>query len=143
MNIFLDTSSLFKLYQNEVGTIELKLFLETKTIEKIFLSNITRVEFNSAIYKKFRKKEIYKNDVSEILNEFNIHVLKNYYTMIPINDELILEAKFLLGKYGEKGLRALDAIQFASAAKVKSEVSKFFTHDNLLQIFFKEEFKEI
>gem|GEM_PF-5425881 len=26
MNIFLDKSSLFKLYQNEVGTIELKLF---------------------------------------------------------------------------------------------------------------------
>ena len=61
MNIFLDTFSLFKLYQNEVGTIELKLFLETKTIEKIFLSNITRVEFNSDIYiKSFEKKKFIK-----------------------------------------------------------------------------------
>lgn len=49
MRIFLDTSSLFKLYHEEEGTQDLEnLFLTTK-ISRIYLSELAKVEFASTI----------------------------------------------------------------------------------------------
>ncbi|MEA3494513.1 MAG: type II toxin-antitoxin system VapC family toxin, partial [Bacteroidota bacterium] len=58
MKIFFDTSSLFKLYHTEEGTQELIYFFKTNSIDKIFLAEITRIEFCSAVWKKCRKNEI-------------------------------------------------------------------------------------
>ena len=58
MKIFLDTSSLFKLYHKESGTQELMDFFNKNTIEGIFLAELTEIEFSSVIWKKCRKKEI-------------------------------------------------------------------------------------
>ena len=58
MNIFLDTSSLFKLYHQEAGTEDLEdVFLKFK-ITRIYLSEISKVEFCSTVWKKVRLKEI-------------------------------------------------------------------------------------
>jgi PIN domain nuclease of toxin-antitoxin system len=54
VKIFLDTSSLIKLYYKEEGTSKLdKLFIEN-VITEIYISEITKTEFFSAIYKKLR-----------------------------------------------------------------------------------------
>ena len=53
MKIFLDTSSLFKLYHKESGTQELMDFFNKNTIEGIFLAELTEIEFSSVIWKKF------------------------------------------------------------------------------------------
>ncbi len=45
MNIFLDTSSLFKLYHREFDTPDLEHKLSSITITSIFLSEITKIEF--------------------------------------------------------------------------------------------------
>lgn len=58
MKIFLDTSSLFKLYHKETGTEELMHFLSVNSIEEIFLAEISRLEFCSTVWKKCRKQEI-------------------------------------------------------------------------------------
>ena len=58
MNIFLDTSSLFKLYHKEPGTKELMDFFNKNTIEVIYLAELTEIEFSSVIWKECRKKEI-------------------------------------------------------------------------------------
>jgi len=46
MKVFFDTSSLFKLYHNESGTQELMDFLNTNSIEEIYLAEIAKVEFS-------------------------------------------------------------------------------------------------
>ncbi len=59
MNIFLDTSSLLKLYHKEQGTEELLEFV-SENVENIYLSEIAKIEFNSAIWKKFEQKSLKK-----------------------------------------------------------------------------------
>ena len=58
MKIFLDTSSLIKLYHFESGTDYLDQIFEEYIISEIFLSDIAKVEFNSAIWKKVRTKDL-------------------------------------------------------------------------------------
>ncbi len=52
MKIFLDTSSLFKLYHREADTAELEDTLSKFAITSIYLSEITKVEFTSTVWKK-------------------------------------------------------------------------------------------
>jgi predicted nucleic acid-binding protein len=54
MKIFLDTSSLFKLYHKESGTQEIMDFFNENIIEGIFLADLTEIEFSSVIWKKCR-----------------------------------------------------------------------------------------
>jgi hypothetical protein len=49
MIIFLDTSSLFKLYHREADTAELELIFSTGKITNIYLSEISKIEFTSTI----------------------------------------------------------------------------------------------
>ena len=58
MKIFLDTSSLFKLCNQETGTEELESFFLKLKITHIYLSEISKLEFTSTIWKKVRTKEI-------------------------------------------------------------------------------------
>ena len=50
MKIFLDTTSLFKLYHREAGTAELEQNLSAIASTSIFLSEITKVEFTSTVW---------------------------------------------------------------------------------------------
>jgi len=52
MNVFFDTSSLFKLYHREIGTEELMRLFDEVGIEVIYLAEITKIEFSSAVWKK-------------------------------------------------------------------------------------------
>jgi PIN domain nuclease of toxin-antitoxin system len=49
MNLFFDTSSLFKLYHLEEGSKEIINFFNSNKIDSIYLSEITSVEFCSAV----------------------------------------------------------------------------------------------
>ena len=68
MKIFLDTSSLIKLYHTEIGTQELDHIFEEYKIDGIFLSEISKIEFNSAIWKKVRKRELKENEAKELID---------------------------------------------------------------------------
>lgn len=52
MNIFLDTSSLFKLYHREGGTKELENLFNELPISEVSLSEITKIEFSSTVWKR-------------------------------------------------------------------------------------------
>lgn len=112
MNIFLDTSTLFKLYHEESGTEELDKFFASHTIEKVYLSELAKLEFNSAASKKVRTKEITDQQADELIellnNDFNL------YTVIPLQKEVLNLSIQLLKKYRNEGLRTLDSIQLAS-----------------------------
>jgi PIN domain nuclease of toxin-antitoxin system len=70
MKIFLDTSSLFKLYHIEDGTDEIMDLIKNNSIEAIYLSEITKIEFDSVVWKKFRKQEVDETKVLKIIQNF-------------------------------------------------------------------------
>lgn len=130
MKVFLDTSSLIKLYHKENGTKELQsLFLESKIIQ-IFLSEITKVEFASTIWKKIRTKEVSLDNGILILNLFEEDLIN--YHFIMIDGLLIEQARKLMLSYGIEGLRTLDSIQLSTCVSLKNEVDLFLTSDKLL-----------
>ena len=130
MKVFLDTSSLIKLYHKENGTKELQsLFLESKIIQ-IFLSEITKVEFASTIWKKIRTKEVSLDNGILILNLFEEDLIN--YHFIMIDGLLIEQARKLMLSYGIEGLRTLDSIQLSTCVSLKNEVDLFITSDKLL-----------
>jgi predicted nucleic acid-binding protein len=130
MNVFFDTSSLFKLYHREIGTEELMSLFKDIGIETIFLAEITKLEFSSAVWKKCRKNEIDDGLATQLIAKFELDAVK--FTFIPESQLLRQKAKELIGKHWRKGLRTLDSIQLASALKVKSKIDLFLTSDNLL-----------
>jgi predicted nucleic acid-binding protein len=130
MNVFFDTSSLFKLYHRENGTEELMSLFNETGIEIIYLAEITKLEFNSVVWKKCRKNEIDEVVANKLIEKFDKDSVK--YNYIPEIQSLRLKAKELIGKHWKKGLRTLDSIQLASAWKVKNHIELFITSDNLL-----------
>ena len=131
MKIFLDTSSLIKLYHIEIGTDYLDKLLEDNSINEIFLSDIAKVEFTSAIWKKVRTKDLTEKEANSIIDSFE----KDYenYTFIDLDADIVILAKDLVFKYGLKGLRTLDSFQLASILKIKSKLSLAVTADDLLK----------
>jgi predicted nucleic acid-binding protein len=131
MKIFLDTSSLIKLYHDEIGTDFLDRIFEQYTIKEIYLSDIAKVEFASAIWKKVRTKELVVNEAEFVITAFRNDYDK--FTFIELDNELVFHAQDLVIKYGLKGLRTLDSFQLASILKEKSDLSFAITADDLLK----------
>lgn len=131
MKIFLDTSSLIKLYHSEVGTDILDKIFEDNVVEVIFLSDIAKVEFSSAIWKKVRTKDLTSDEATGIIDSFCDDY--NKFTFVDVDSELISIARDLISKYGLKGLRTLDSFQLASIIKVKTGLFFAVTADDLLK----------
>lgn len=134
MKVFLDTSSLFKLYHREEGTAELEEIFTLKRITGIYLSDIAKIEFSSTIWKKVRLKEISQQEAQTTMKLFQTDFEK--FSFIPVKNEIIEQASSLISKYGIQGLRTLDSIQLATAISLSKEASIFFTADNLLKSIF-------
>jgi len=137
MIAFLDTSSVLKLYHYESGTETLNAAL-SQGVEEIYLSELARLEFRSAIWKKTRTGEIDIEAANAVITCFQQDEIK--FQWIYLETDVIQQAEELLMKYGGTGLRTLDAIQLASALTLKKQQNvRFFTADKLLKSFFKQE----
>ena len=137
MNIYLDTSSLFKLYKSETGSGELEDLLSESELTGIILSEITTLEFFSAVFKRVRIKDISMEDAKQIIGLYENDI--NKYQFVPLNKTILNTAKGLIAKHGAAGLRTLDAVQLASAMEVKGAVNKYFTADKLMRGLFEKE----
>lgn len=137
MKIFLDTSSLFKLYKKEIGSGEIEKVLLDNNLTGIFLSEITKLEFLSAVFKRVRMKDLSIIEAKQIIEAFEDDTKK--YIIVPLNKTILDVARQLIWKYGENGLRTLDALQLSSAIEVRTLVSKYFSSDKLLQSLFQKE----
>ncbi len=133
MIIFLDTSSLFKLYQYEIGTDVLdKLFIENE-IDDIILSELSKIEFKSIVWKKIRMKEFSISEGNKFLEMFK----KDYsnYRFIEIKKDIIDLSLLMIEEFGHDGLRTLDSIQLATAYKHKNIIDLGISADKLLNSF--------
>ena len=69
MKAFLDTSSLIKLYHQEDGSDFVTEVL-SNDVEEIFLSELAVLEFQSALWKKIRGKEIPEKAALAVIKGF-------------------------------------------------------------------------
>lgn len=137
MNIFLDTSSLFKLYHREADTGKVEAIFSENPITSVFLSEIAKIEFASTIWKKVRMQEITELQAGDIIGSFEADFSK--YSFIQIDSMISHEAKNLITKYGKQGLRTLDSIQLSTSISLRDACQFFVTTDKLLLSFFKQE----
>ena len=136
LKLFLDTSSLLKLYHKEDGSEELlELVLGA---QEIYLSTLAKLEFRSALWRKVRTKEISKEACEEVIQIFEQDKQKYHWVL---QDQRIDEAaEGLLMKWGEYGLRSLDSIQLASAITLQFQSDCIFhTADKTLAKLFRKE----
>jgi uncharacterized protein len=131
MNIFLDTSSLIKLYHYEEGTDALDQILIKNTVTGIFLSELAKVEYDSAVWKVFRTQKLTHEEVESLISSFETDYPK--YNFVRLNTEIVDFSKLLIAKYGVEGLRTLDSLQLASVLKKRDELEYFITADKLLK----------
>ena len=136
MKTFLDSSSLIKLYHQEEGSDFVMKTLSDRTSE-IFLSELTILEFRSAIWKKMRENKIKKNTAIEVIKCFQSD--GDNFQWIMLQSDIVESASQLLMKYGNRGLRTLDSLQLASAVTLRDKECIFLTADKLLQTFFNDE----
>ena len=130
MKVFLDTSVIVKFYYNQEGSSRIENIFNNYLISELLISEISRVEFYSAVYKNVRTKSLSLKNAEDILNAFISDTTK--YTIIPITLHTINIAQDLIVKYGLNGLRAMDALQLASVKSVEKVVDLALSDDKTL-----------
>lgn len=123
MNIFLDTSVLVKFFHEETGTDLVTEWLNN-TSNTIWFLDLAKLEFISALHRRFRNKEINEPELSTALEAFDEQI--SCFNIEPIGQSVINEALLLLQQHGKtKGLRTLDALHLAAFLLI-SEKNWFF-----------------
>ena len=115
MIFFFDTSALVKRYLHEKGSVRARGLLQTS--EAIFYQTfITPLEMISAFYRRHREGRLSAEELSFLLRSYAVHS-RTDYLLVPYSESLIGLAGTLISRHP---LRALDAIQLASALEVRS-----------------------
>jgi uncharacterized protein len=112
MNLFFDTSALVKLYITEIGTekVEELIFDSNHTI---WLSELLKTEFYSALFRRYRTKELTSSQVQSAINGFKISIQQ--FHIQPLNSFVLKEAELFLETEGKNyPIRTLDALHFCS-----------------------------
>ncbi|MVN21952.1 type II toxin-antitoxin system VapC family toxin [Mucilaginibacter arboris] len=135
--VFLDTSSLVKLYHREDDTAIVETIFKEFAVKTVFLSELTKIEFTSTIWKKVRVQQIGELTAKEIIVNFESDISK--FTFIPIHTAIVEQARNLINRYGINGLRTLDSLQLSTAIYLKNQANLFVTSDKLLNSFFVNE----
>ncbi len=130
MKLFFDTSALVKYFHNEEGSKQIIELIENPDNE-IWVSNLAKVEFVSALHRKFRNKEIDIKQLNSALKGFDSEW--NHFNIQPLDDTVLSTADLLLRKNAEKHrLRTLDALHFASFSLLAENNWAFVVADKLL-----------
>ena len=126
---FLDTSALVKLYDGtEPDTRALRQRLEP--VSRIFLSDLSRVEFSSAFQRKVRRGDLPQQKADAVVSLFQQS--SSAYSWIALETAVLAHAAQLLKQQSANALRSLDAIQLACALTRASDNVLFFAHDTRL-----------
>ena len=131
---FCDTSAIVKLYHHEVGSEWMEaIFNDANAI--IVISELTHVEFYSAMLKKVRTGDITNEAKEEAIKNFEKYG-RDKFMLTLLESRIFKKAQKLLDKYGRNySLRTLDAIQLAACLHDKIDGIRFIGADvHLLKI---------
>ena len=138
MAYFFDSSAVIKIYHKETGTEKVDEIVDGSG--EIYISSLALIETIATLRRKVKERKLTLNRFSKLKSAFLYDVEKRY-TLIPIEDSLVVDALYLAEKYA---MKSLDSLQLASALKIKSveEEIIFVSADlQLLKFAQKENFK--
>ncbi len=137
MNIFCDTSSLIKKYILESGSDKFDNVINKA--DNVYISAITEIETISTFKRLLIENAITADDYDLLLNDFEIDF--QYYSVMPLNEQIIKNAIKLIDKYQ---LKTLDSIQLGTVIYLKDEIDSFVVCDEkLIKAALKEDIKII
>ena len=111
MNYYFDSSALTKLFSTELGSDKVKSIVEDGSAD-IWISDLVRVEIQSAILRKYRNNEFTERELEMILT--SIREQLDLFNQFIMSGEIVQEAEQLIATYGKTdGLRSLDALHIA------------------------------
>ena len=129
MKLFLDTSALIKAFHKEQGTETVVKLLSQENLS-VWISDLTRIEFKSALYRRFNNNQITEPDLQTSFNGFNEYL--NNISVEPLNSLTISEAENLFLKNYHYGLRTLDALQLSTFMLLSDNELIFVSADDKL-----------
>jgi len=130
MNLFFDTSALVKLFHQEEGS-EIVTKLITLQENEIWVLELVRVEFISALFRRFRNQEIAEQNLNTAITGFEEQL--DLFNIEPLGHAIIKEAETLIKKYGKiYGIRALDALQLGAFILISEKDWGFVSADDKL-----------
>jgi len=133
MNLFFDTSALIKFFHEETGTaIATDLITNPENI--ICVSDLIRLEFISALQRRYRNKEIDGRSLNEAISGFYEEYSR--FHVEPLGHGVLQEAEELLKRHGKTyGLRTLDALHLSTFILIKEDDWIFVaSDDNLIPV---------
>ncbi len=119
MNLFFDSSALVKLFHEEDGTAQVTEWVEDPA-NVIWILDLARLEFASALHRRFRNHEIEEQGLSAALMAFSEQVTS--FNVEPMRQSVVDEAEELLNQHGKvMGLRTLDALHLGAFLLISEE----------------------
>ena len=128
MNLYVDSSALIKYFHKEQGTEKVRELLNS-TNNEIWISELVIIEFYSALFRRFRNKEIDEEELETAIQGFEEYI--KIIIIEPLRPTIVKEAERLLKQYGKNyGLRTLDALQLGTFNLIAKEDWTFVGADN-------------
>ena len=111
--LYLDSSALFKRYQNEQGTAALntRLRKETKGLRSVFTSVLTYAEMHAVFARRVREKQLSADEAAVVQDEFDADWVLSIVP-IELGTGVLVFVRDLVKRLP---LRGADAIHLASA----------------------------
>lgn len=130
MKLFFDTSALIKYFHEEEGTSEVTALINSSDNE-IWISELARVEFLSALFRRARNREITDEQLTEAMSGFEEESAS--FNCEPFGHATIKEAETILRQHGKShGLRTLDALQLSAFSLIAEKDWYFVSADDNL-----------
>lgn len=105
--------------------------LITSPNNEIWILELVRIEFFSALFRRYRNKEINDKQLEEAITGFEEEI--NSFNIEPLRQSIIKEAETLLKKYGKiQGLRTLDALHIGAFSLIAEKEWYFVVADHNL-----------
>lgn len=111
MKYFIDTSSLVKIYHVEDGSSRvLEIYNSSNTIT---ISELSKIEYVSTIYRKYRENEISIETLNILIGKFQDDI-ESRYDILKLTSLVLEESIALIHKFAKQySLKTQDSLQFA------------------------------
>lgn len=130
MNLFFDTSALVKIFHKEIGS-ETVVELIGKSDSVLWMSELAKLEFVSALHRKLRMGEIAEHQLEEVLGIFGSE--QKRFRIEPLGSGVLAEADKLIRDHARTiGLRTLDALHLATFRLISQGDWQFVVADKVL-----------
>lgn len=119
MTVYIDTSVLAAYYCPEPLSPLAERAI--RSLSSPAISELTLVEFTSALSRKVRDDSLSREDGVKVLAQFEAHIESHYYVVLPVRTRDYRVAKSWLGQL-RGTLRTLDALHLAVAEAASASV---------------------